>query len=197
MSAAQTQGGWLLYASFYYVLGQYKTTLKIIDHVLSRCTPDMFMLHIHKSSTDDITYYKQNVGCSNITLNEKMRLATIDNVRYVTQSTLIPHELKPEVQDGLFIAPPVVMSHCLRFLCYHHLHNIVNRQQSLRDLFLTIKERYFVSVERLSYSQTILGVCNEIAGDKETAYYFYDHALQNEYQICRSAAKRKVNLNMT
>jgi hypothetical protein len=31
--------GWLLYASFYYVLGQYKTTLKIIDHALSRCTP--------------------------------------------------------------------------------------------------------------------------------------------------------------
>ena len=30
--------GWLLYASFHYVFGQYKTTLKIIDHVLSRCT---------------------------------------------------------------------------------------------------------------------------------------------------------------
>jgi hypothetical protein len=29
--------GWLLYASFYYVLGQYNATLKIIDHALSRC----------------------------------------------------------------------------------------------------------------------------------------------------------------
>jgi hypothetical protein len=92
---------------------------------------------------------------------------------------------------------PVVMSHCLSFLCYHHLNNIVNRQQSLRDLYLTIQERYFISTIQLSSSLTILGVCNEKVGNKEAAYHCYDTALQNEYQICRSAAKRKVNLNMT
>ena len=189
--------GWLLYASFYYVLGQYNTTLKIIDHVLSRCTPDMIKLGRFSYTTDDIKYYKQNIGCSKITLNEKMRLATIGNVWYVKKSTLIPHELKLEVQDVDLMVPPVVMSHCLRFLCYHHLYNIVNRQQSLRDLYLTIKEMYFIDVNTFSYSLTILGVCNEIVGDKERAYYCYDAALQNEYEICRSAAKRKVNLNMT
>jgi hypothetical protein len=126
-----------------------------------------------------------------------MKLATIDDVWYVEQSTLIPRELQPEVQDGIIIAPPVVMSHCLRFLCYHHLHNIFNRQQSLRDLYLTIKERYFVSEDRLSYSQTILGVCNEIVGDRKTAYFCYDIALHNEYLVCSTAVKRKVNLNMT
>ena len=88
------------------------------------------------------------------------------------------------------------MSHSLRFLCYHHLYNIVNRQQSLRDLYLTIKERYFITEDRLSNSLTILGVCNEIVGAKEAAYQFSDTALQNEYYICPTAAKRKVNLNM-
>jgi hypothetical protein len=146
--------GWLLYASFYYVLGQYNTTLKIIDHVLSCCTPDMIMLGMANYTTDDIKYYKQNVGCSKITLNEKMRLATINNVWYVKQSTLIPHELKLEVQDGNFYVPPVVMSHCLRFLCYHHLYDIVNRQQSLRDLYLTIKEMYYIGDRTLSNSLT-------------------------------------------
>ena len=189
--------GWLLYASFYYSLGQYNTTLKIIDHVLSRCTPDMIMLNTNYCITDHIKYYKQNVGCSNITLNERMRMATMDNVLYEKQSTLIPRELKPEVQDGLLSVPPVVMSHCLRFLCYHHLYDIVNRQQALRDLYLTIKERYFIIDNRLSYSLTILGVCNEIVGDTEAAYYCYHAALQNEYEICRTAANRKVNLNMT
>jgi hypothetical protein len=189
--------GWLLYASFYYVVGQYNTTLKIIDHVLSRCTPDMIVPGNTNYTTDDIKYYKQNIGCSKITLNEKMRLATIDIVTYVEKSTLIPHELKPEVQDNEFAVPPVVMSHCLRFLCYHHLHNIFNRQQSLRDLCLTIKEQYFVGEDRLSDSLTILGVCNEIVGDKKTAYYCYDVALQNEYNVCPTAAKRKVDLNMT
>jgi hypothetical protein len=103
--------GWLLYASFYYVLGQYTTTLKIIDHVLSRCTPDMIMLNTVNYTTEDINYYKQNAGCSNITLNEKMRLATISNVMYVKQSTLIPHELKPEVQDDSFNVRSVVLCH--------------------------------------------------------------------------------------
>jgi hypothetical protein len=126
-----------------------------------------------------------------------MRLATIDYVLYVKQSTLIPHELQPEVQDDHFEVPSVVMSHCLRFLCYHHLYNIVNRQQSLRDLYLTVKARYFVSQYTLSNSLTILGVCNEIVGDKEKAYYFYDAALHNDYYICPTAAKRKVDLNMT
>ena len=187
--------GWLLYASFYYVLGQYNTTLKIIDHVLSRCTPNMLMLRVN-NCTECIKYYKQNVGCSSITLNEKMRLTTISDVMYEKQSTLIPHELKPEIQDCYFIVPPVVMSHCLRFLCYHHLYYIVNRQQSLRDLYLTITEKYFVSEYELSNSLTIVGVCNEIVGDKETADCCYNTALQDEYHVCRSAAKRKENLNM-
>ena len=188
--------GWLLYASFYYVLGQYNTTLKIIDHVLSCCTPDMIMLGMANYTTYDIKYYKQNVGCSKITLNEKMRLATINNVWYVKQSTLIPHELKLEVQDGNFYVPPVVMSHCLRFLCYHHLYDIGNRQQSLHDLYLTMKERYFIPKNQLSNPLTILGVFNEIIGDNETAYYCFDTALRCKYAICRTAAKRKANLNI-
>jgi len=90
------------------------------------------------------------------------------------------------------------MSHCLRFLCYHHLYYIVNRQHALRDLHIAInKEVFFIGDETLSNSLTILGVCNEIVGDKETAYYCYDTALQNQYVICPTAAKRKANLNMT
>jgi hypothetical protein len=189
--------GWLVYASFYYVLGQYNTALIIIDHALSRCTADKIQLRTINYTTDDVKYYKQIIGCSNITLNEKMRMATIDSVWYVKQSTLIPHELKPEVQDCDFEVPPVVMSHCLRFLCYHHLYNIGNRQQALRDLYLTIKENYFIGESKMSDSLTILGVCNEIVGDKEAAYHFYDTALQRECCICSTAAKRKVNLSMT
>jgi hypothetical protein len=60
--------GWLLYASFYYVLGQYNTTLKIIDHALSRCTPNMLLLRVINYTTENIMYYKENVGCSTITI---------------------------------------------------------------------------------------------------------------------------------
>jgi hypothetical protein len=135
----------------------------------------MIMIGKTNYTTNDIKYYKQNVGCSKITLNEKMRLATICNMWYVKQSTLIPHELKLEVQDLFFDVPPVVMSHCLRFLCYYHLYNIVNRQQSLRDLYLTIKTRYFVSEDSLSNSLTVLGVCNEIVGEKTEEWTIQRH----------------------
>ena len=155
------------------------------------------MLGKDNYTTDHFKYYQQNVGCSKITLNEKMRLAMINSVWYVEQSTLIPHELKPEVQGDGFTVPPVVMSHCLRFLCYHHLYNIVNRQQSLHDLYLTIKERYFVPNHTLSSSLTILGVCNEIVGDTQNAYDCYDATLKCDDHICPTAVKRKVNLNMT
>jgi hypothetical protein len=36
--------GWLLYASFYYVLGQYNTTLKIIDFVRYKSRNDCCLL---------------------------------------------------------------------------------------------------------------------------------------------------------
>ena len=57
--------GWLLYASFYYVVDQYNTALKIIYHVFSRSTRDMIMLCLTNYTTDDIKYYKHNAGCSN------------------------------------------------------------------------------------------------------------------------------------
>ena len=155
------------------------------------------MLCKYQHTTDDIKYYKQNVGSLNITLNEKMRLVTLDEVWYIKQSTLIPHELKLEVKDVDLLVPPVVMSHCLRFLCYHHLNNIVNRQQSLRDLYLTIREMDIGDGGCLSNSITILGVCKEIVGDKETAYYYYDHASRIESTVCYSTTERIVNLSMT
>jgi hypothetical protein len=112
-----------------------------------------------------------------------MRLGAIQNVLYIKQSTLIPDELKPEVKEDDFHVPPVIMSHCLRFLCYQHLHNIVKRKQSLCDLYLTLTELYFVGQSDKSNALTILGECNEIVGDKEKAYHLYDAALHNDYYI--------------
>jgi hypothetical protein len=59
-----------------------------------------------------------------------------------------------------------------------------------------MKERYFIPKNQLSNPLTILGVFNEIIGDNETAYYCFDTALRCKYAICRTAAKRKANLNI-
>ena len=107
---------------------------------------------------------------------------------------MVPCELHVEVQDDGFYVTPVVMSHCLRFLCYHHLSDFCNRKHALRDLHLTIKEEYLVDPTDLSASLVILGVCSEMIGDKETAYQCYDEAMRYEDVICETAELRKSRL---
>ncbi|XP_052086554.1 uncharacterized protein LOC127723875 [Mytilus californianus] len=185
--------GWLLYASFYYVTGKFSVTLILTDYVLSRCSPDM-VFGCSEPLCKLRNIYRQNVN-STMTLNEKMKVAIISRVMYCKHSSLIPEELQLEVERSFIFYPPVVMSHCLRFLCYHHLGDIFNRQQALRDLFLTVKEQYLIPFDSLSDSLTILGVCYEILGDKDTAHQCYDGALHCDGYKSLTAEKRKSKLD--
>ncbi|XP_063418437.1 uncharacterized protein LOC134701237 [Mytilus trossulus] len=184
--------GWLLYASFYYVTGQFNISLKLTDYVLSRCSPDMKAkednnCEVHRNC------YRKNIHAS-MNLNRRIKTATIANVQYIPNSSLIPEELQLEVETEILIIPPVVMSHCLNVLCYHHLGDIYNRQKSLRVLYLTVLNRYCISQRDISASITLLGVCYEISGDKELAYQCYEEALRSGCHICSSAEKRKSKL---
>ncbi|VDI54291.1 Hypothetical predicted protein [Mytilus galloprovincialis] len=185
--------GWLLYASFYYVTEQYNETIRLTAYVLSKCSPDMVKLGMQYSSEantyKDINNYKRNVHCL-MTLNAKMKTAVVDDVFYIQHSSLIPQELEMEVEDNAFIVPPFVMSHCLRFLCYHHIGDTYNRQQALRHL-CSLQD---VSTHTLSNNLTLAGVCYETSGFKDAAFHCYDKALQCDKRICPSAEKRKSRL---
>ncbi|CAC5382325.1 unnamed protein product [Mytilus coruscus] len=185
---ADAVSGWLLYASFYYVIGQYNVTLTVADYVLSKFTPNMVLLNCIFYGREKIDYYRQNVH-SAMTLKEKIKSATVGYIWYMKHSSLIPKELQLEVEDADISIPPVVMSHCLRFLCYHHLDDIFNRQQALRELHNTIKYRYFIARNSLSCALTILGVCYEISGDKDIAYRCYDQAVCSN-EKCHTAEKK-------
>ncbi|VDI28085.1 Hypothetical predicted protein [Mytilus galloprovincialis] len=185
--------GWLLYASFYYVTGQYNVTLKLTDYVLSKCSSDLVLTYCVNYSEKELKKYRKHVN-STMTLHDKMRIATIRRINYARQSLLIPRELQLEVNKRRMFIPLTVMSHCLRFLCYHHLCDISNRQQALRELCLSVKDKHFVLSNTLSSSLTVLGVCYEIAGDKDTAYQCYDDALQCDAYVCLSAGARKSKL---
>ncbi|VDI40294.1 Hypothetical predicted protein [Mytilus galloprovincialis] len=125
--------GWLLYASFYYVTEQYNVTLRLTEYVLSKCLPGMVDLKQSYYSEAVVDNYRRNVH-SSMSLNVKMKKAVVDNVIFLQHSSLIPKELELEVEDIFFMIPPFIMSHCLRFLCYHHIGDTFNRQQALRHL---------------------------------------------------------------
>ncbi|VDI49874.1 Hypothetical predicted protein [Mytilus galloprovincialis] len=113
-----------------------------------------------------------------------------------TKTGAVSEERQLEVKDQVLFIPPTVMSHCLRFLCFHHLGDILNRQQSLRDLYLTVKDTYLVPKCELSNSITIVGVCFEMSGAKDKAYQCYEEALKvDDHKTCRSAKIRKSKLD--
>ncbi|XP_071143313.1 uncharacterized protein [Mytilus edulis] len=180
--------GWLLYASFYYVTEQYNVTLRLTEHILS-ILPDMVKLCLSYYSEADIDKYRHNVYTS-MSLNAKMKTAVFDNLLYVRHSSLIPKELELEEEDTFFRISPIIMSHCLRFLCYHHIGDTFNRQQEFRQLLLP----HYISIIVLSNTYTLRGVCCEIFGDKDAAFHCYDDALQCANFICTSAEKRKSRL---
>ncbi|CAC5390174.1 unnamed protein product [Mytilus coruscus] len=179
--------GWLLYASFYYVTEQFNVTLRLTEYVLSQCSPDMVFLY--KYSEADKDNYRHMVHYS-MPLNVKMKTAVVDDVMYLQHSSLIPKELELEVEDTYFKTSPIIIAHCLRFLCYHHIGDTFNRQQALRQLLLPRA----VTNSVLSNSLTLIGVCSEINGDKDIAFHCYDKALQCDESICRSAERRKSRL---
>ncbi|XP_071177236.1 uncharacterized protein [Mytilus edulis] len=185
--------GWLLYASFYYVTGNFNVTLNITDYVLSRCSPDMVCIGYGHTCELHVNSYRHNVS-SEVTFIDRMKIAVVNNVMYLQHSSLIPEELKLEVEDEFTIIPPVVMSHCLRFLCYHHLGDIYNKEHALHDLDLTVREQYLIEDDLFSCSITILGVCFEISGAKDKAYHCYKEALLCNDILSRTAEQRKSKL---
>ncbi|XP_052083838.1 uncharacterized protein LOC127721192 [Mytilus californianus] len=183
--------GWVLYASFYYVCKQYKIALQIIDHVMSRCTPDVVELGIATYNENHTNDYQQKTSCSNMTLNEKMRMAIMRHIKYETCSSLIPQEFQSLVKKEQMIVPPLIMSHCLRFLSYSHLNDAKNAQNTLKSLQLTVKN---VPTNCRSVSLSILGICNELLGDKKIAEDCYDEALSGNDR-CRIAYQKKVGMS--
>ncbi|XP_052085377.1 uncharacterized protein LOC127723014 [Mytilus californianus] len=185
--------GWLLYASFYYVTGQYTKTLGLIDYIMSKCVPHMLLLGLGNYSKVQINMYSHCVH-SKMSLHDKIKTATVSSVLYLQNSSLIPKELQLEVKEGHVLVMPIEMSLCLRFLCYHHLGDISSRQHTLRHLYFLMKSSFLFPSKAISVSLTILGVCFEVSGDKNMAYECYDKALQCGRMICSSAEIRKSTL---
>ncbi|XP_063405719.1 uncharacterized protein LOC134689683 [Mytilus trossulus] len=184
--------GWLLYASFYYVTGQFDVTLRLTDYVLSKCSPNMIDQG-EEPLERCFQRYSHNVH-SSMTLNERMTLATIAHVPYVQRSSLIPEELTLEVENHFRSISPITMIYCLRFLCFHHRGDISNRQQALRNLHLAVNTDEIIKYGKSCTSLTILGVCNEISGYKDEAYECYDEGFFYSNCKCPDAAKRKLKL---
>ena len=166
---------WLHLATYFYSQNQFTFSLKIIDHVLTQCTPDKLYYSEDKFTREHV---------QGIVHEELYQLKTIANIvkkRNVIKriafpnNATIPHELKTEIYfKGYSLKPPVVYAHFLSFLCYFKQNDYRNCQIALSSLKLTIKSIYFIAdIEALAESFNCLGVAYRMLGlMKDARKYF-------------------------
>ncbi|CAC5414212.1 unnamed protein product [Mytilus coruscus] len=155
--------GWLLLASFFYKTKQFKKTLEILQYSLSKCTSEKLY---HFRNLLNIQYEFLNFNTfTNMPIVQLLKVLRLDCVEFCKNSLLIPDEIQVEGSSSI---PPVVLAHFLRFLCYYHITDYRQCQNSLINLQLTIEGNYFVSLGEKAVSYIILGITIRFIGNMDS-----------------------------
>ncbi|XP_063413733.1 uncharacterized protein LOC134696075 isoform X2 [Mytilus trossulus] len=157
--------GWLMLASFFYRSQQYNKALHIVNHSLLNCSPEQ-LIHLNMS---DIYYDLLKLHVTRqMNIVQLLNFFRLEFVIFKSDSMLVPKELET---GEMYIIPPVVYRHFLRFLCHYHLRNSRQCREALEDLKLTIAENFFFIRNPLpeAYSYYILGISCQLVGDEESA----------------------------
>lgn len=114
-----------------------------------------------------------------MTIMQLLRFLHVDSVIFSSGCALVPDEIKIEGKDRIRIIASAVFAHFLCFLCHYHLHNTRQCMDSLRNLQLTIKDKYFIAYlleEAISYD--MLGIAFQLIGDTESARQAFIQSLE-------------------
>ena len=140
---------WLLFASYLYQCKRFKQCITIISYCLSKCTPDNIPLYYSVShfSLEEQTVFERMHRAVGLIATCKNLI--IQDVVFYFPFILLPIELTrlPKVMNRMYI-PSVVYCHVLLFLCFHHLRDNRGKLTAIRDIELTIRERYFISHDK-------------------------------------------------
>lgn len=132
---------WLLLASLFYKCKRFRECLEIIHFCLSLCTPDKVYVNAANNFTEQTIFrtMKERLG-----LLMTFKYLIISFLNFRNPFCLLPNELKPLIDCHRIDFPLVVYSYVLSFLCYHHIGDYRGKLNTLCDLELKVKERYFV-----------------------------------------------------
>ncbi|XP_071124028.1 uncharacterized protein [Mytilus edulis] len=161
--------GWLMLASLFYNSKQYSKALHIIAYSLSKYTPEKIhrivdMSNIHYQLLKLKLFQK-------ISVPQLWKIILVDLMKFTINSSLIPKELKMEVENGSYYISSIVYSYFLNILCHYQLNNARQCQDCLYTLQHVIEENYFIenSEQLHSKAYTILGTVFQLLGDSESA----------------------------
>ncbi|XP_063438334.1 uncharacterized protein LOC134719260 [Mytilus trossulus] len=185
--------GWLMVASLFYKTKQYSKALYIVSYSLSKCTPEKLgyfrtLSDIHYQLLKLQTFQKMSLVCL-------MKILVVDDVKFDIISTLVPDELQMNLLNTLETFPSTAYAYFLNFLCYYHLNDVRQCQDSLQGLQLVIEESYLMNPTFLkAEAYNLLGVALQLCGDEESARQaFLQSVYINEDELDISAMKRTMS----
>ncbi|XP_022297498.2 uncharacterized protein LOC111107652 [Crassostrea virginica] len=169
----------LLYiAMYFYKTFRHREALSVIEMTKVKLAQPGLM---YRTPVDPERYSEAVGGRS---WSYKMRHAVAYNIKLKNDICYI-NELTPEQQscslnhrDGLRI-PPYILLHMLEFLCCRHV-DPVRAQAALDDLQVLVHhdQGVFVHVTLTDISWEILGICQQMTGNRQAALYSYRQSLR-------------------
>ena len=173
--------GFILLASFYHVQGHHYTALEILNTTLQKLTPNVLQSRQAGYTQHQKERYMDTVCGRGLSLEAKMKVAMINNIVLLDDSSIVPVEFQPEVNNcrPLYVMPPVAYAYSIQFLCFHHLSDSENKTKTLRHLEEVVMAKYYVLDRHFSNALTLLGACYEVIGDLSNAKRYYIMALDN------------------
>ncbi|CAG2235846.1 unnamed protein product [Mytilus edulis] len=152
---------WALLASLFYKCDRYMECIEILNYSLSKCTGDNILISLNNDIVEQSIFQdrKQTLGlflaCKHFILCE---------VIMIEPYNLLPRELAPLIKERIYrviMFPPVVYMNVLQYLCLHHLGDNSGKVVALRDIELTVRERYHIRENE--YYLTLANKCLSIA----------------------------------
>ena len=132
-------------------------------------------------------------------LSYKMRHAVLYDIKLYNYICYI-NELTPEQQssslnhENVLIIPPYILLHMLEFLCCRHV-DPMRAQAALDDLQVLVHhdQGVFVDVELRDISWEILGICQQMTGNRQAALYSYRQSLrQYPFHKIHTATRHRI-----
>nr|XP_022298633.1 uncharacterized protein LOC111107641 [Crassostrea virginica] len=175
----------LLYiAMYFYKTSRHREALSVIDMTKVKLAQPGLMYEEHV----DPERYTEAVGGRS--WSYKMRHAVAYDIKLDNYICYI-NELIPEQQSSslnhekVLHIPPYILLHMLEFLCCRHV-DPVRAQAALDDLQVLVHhdQGVLVNVELRDISWEILGICQQMTGNRQAALYSYRQSLR-QYPISK------------
>ena len=173
----------LLYKAFaYYRRGDYRTALPLLLEAKMRLQHPHLVYPWYRS----VAKYR-TAGGEHKPFTQMMREIVAwpsemnPNIT-IPELSLEHHAAANHFADQLLV-PPLVMTNFLSFLSYHYLQKIQDSRSALQDLTMLVHydDGYHLCDRDKAISWQVLGICQQMSGDRQGAYLSYCNALQQKW----------------